>query len=298
MRWQPVKKKDEEFKILKKKEIYEFLEGSGPQLVTYNGTEYGMPYYSANRLEEICTEFGYTSYTPGSRWYYVEGLIDYAIGNGRMDELLKWFFSVERFDQLRSLPTMEKIDEAHQSIFAAGIAYINSCIKLTRKELSYSAEHFYIVDAGKKPIIDSPKLDMLSIPYVRDLRERCKSDFIAGNYDSVVTKSRTTMEEILVRILEDNNCPNIPKGDIKKQFNEVKNLYGMQQSKEYDNRINSLLGALETIVQSIAEMRNANSDAHGVGTRRINIREHEAQLIMNSSIVFCEYMVSIRQLQK
>ena len=52
---------DESFKVLKRKDIYEFLEGSGPSLITYNGTEYGMPYYSANQLEMLCTEFGYNT---------------------------------------------------------------------------------------------------------------------------------------------------------------------------------------------------------------------------------------------
>ena len=54
-----------------------------------------------------------------------------------------------------------------------------------------------------------------------------------------------------------------------------------------------MLSGLEKIVPSIAEMRNANSDAHGVGSRRIIIRECEARLVMNSAITFCEYMISV-----
>ncbi|WP_410075287.1 abortive infection family protein [Anaerostipes sp.] len=54
-----------------------------------------------------------------------------------------------------------------------------------------------------------------------------------------------------------------------------------------------MLSGLEKIVQSIAEMRNANSDAHGVGSRRIIIRGCEARLVMNSAITFCEYMISV-----
>ena len=289
-------KRDDSFKILMKKEIYEFLEGNGPKLVTHNGTEYGMPYYTGNQLEDICINFGYTSFTPGSRWCYVEGLLNFAIENNRCNELFCYFFNEERFDNLRELPTMDEIDSVYQAIVSAAIEYINSCIKLTRQELVYMGGRFYIVAIGKAPVIESPKLDILGLPYVRGLQERCKGDFLAGNYDSVITKSRTMMEEILVKILENNNCPKIPKGDIVKQYNEVKNLYGMQQSKGYDGRVNSLLSGLETIVQSIAEMRNANSDAHGVGKRRINIREHEARLIMNSSIVFCEYMISVSKI--
>ena len=255
-----------------------------------------MPYYTENQLADICINFGYTNFTSGSRWCYVEGLLNFAIENNRCNELFCYFFNEERFENLRDLPTMEEIDSVYQDIVSAAIKYINSCIKLTRQELVYMGGRFYIVATGKAPVIESPKLDILGLPYVRGLQERCKGDFLAGNYDSVITKSRTMMEEILVKILESNSHPEIPKGDIVKQYNEVKKLYGMRQSKGYDGRVNSLLSGLETIVQSIAEMRNANSDAHGVGKRRISIREHEARLIMNSSIVFCEYMISVRKI--
>lgn len=261
-------------------------------LVTYRGVEYRMPYYTASDLASICTRFGCSNFFGGSRWTYVEALLAYAIEKERCDELLNFFFSEERFNNLNGLDTMDEIGTVYRSIFENAIIYINKLIRLSRHELLYSGGHFYIVDAGKSPAIETPKLDILSIPYVTGLRERCNNDFLSGNFDSVITKSRTMIEEILVQILESNNCSNIPRGDIIKQYNEVKNLFGMQQSKEYDARINNLLSGLERIVQSVAEMRNANSDAHGVGSRRINIRECEARLVMNSSITFCEYILS------
>lgn len=69
-------KKDEKFKILLQKDIYELLEGSGSgaSLVKFNGKEYGMPYYSATMLEKLCREFGVTDTLGGSRWNYVETL--------------------------------------------------------------------------------------------------------------------------------------------------------------------------------------------------------------------------------
>ena len=71
--------KDEKFKLLKKKEIYEFLEGSGPVNIEYKGEQLGMPYYSAAQLSDICVNFGITDIPCGSRWTYVEALIEYAI---------------------------------------------------------------------------------------------------------------------------------------------------------------------------------------------------------------------------
>ena len=67
----------------------------------------------------------------------------------------------------------------------------------------------------------------------------------------------------------------------------------MQQSPKYDKRINSMLGGLEKIVSAVCEMRNNDSDAHGAGSRRINIRDYEARLTMNSAITFCEYYLDI-----
>lgn len=129
--------------------------------------------------------------------------------------------------------------------------------------------------------------------YVQGLRERCTEDFICGNYDSVITKSRTVIEEVLIFILENNKVTVESKGDLNKIYNQVKGLYNMRQDKGYDGRVNSLLSGLEKIVQSIAEMRNVNSDSHGVGSSRIAIKESEARLVMNSAVTFCEYILDI-----
>ena len=187
---------------------------------------------------------------------------------------------------------MDEIDEIYKKIVVKAIAFINDSIKMSKHELSFIDGHFYIVETGKVPVIETPKLNANSLPYVQGLRDRCKEDLLSGKYDSVITKSRTMMEEVLVKILEDNNVHEIAKGDLIRQYNQVKNLYGMQRNRGFDGRVNTLLGGLESIVQSVAAMRNANSDAHGVGSRRINIRESEARLVMNSSITFCEYIIS------
>ena len=134
----------------------------------------------------------------------------------------------------------------------------------------------------------------IDIPYIQDLANRCKDDLEQKNYDSVITKSRTIIEEVLVHILESNNEQIPSDGNIGNLYNQVKVLYHMKQGKGYDNRVNSLLCGLERIVEAIGSMRNINSDAHGVGSKRIEIKEREARLVMNSAMVFCEYLLSIR----
>lgn len=283
---------DTSFKVLQQKEVYEFLEGSGDnELVTYNGQSYGLPYLSGTDLDNICRSFGVTDPLGGSRWTYVETLLQFAIDNDRVDEMLSYLFALDKFKNLKEIPDMEVVEDLHDKIIVAAVQKINQLIRLTRKELLLINGHFYIADAGTRPAIQTPKVDALTTAYVRGLRERCEADLTAGNYDSVVTKSRTLMEEVLIQILEQAGETPSTSGKIRDLYNQVKNLRGMQQSSNFDVRVNGLLGGLEKIVQNIGDMRNINSDAHGVGSNRIGIREKEARLIMNSAITFCEYLL-------
>ena len=271
---------DEAFKVLQRKEVYEFLEGSGIQeLVQYKGSWYGLPYHSASELHDICRSFGYTGELGGSRWTYIEALIQYAIEQERCSELLSYLLSVEQFTNLNGLSSMDEIDSVHQKIVIAALEKLNLMIRLTRKEIVCNNSRFYIVEAGKQLPIQTPAVNAITIPYVHSLRERCEADFLSGNYDSVITKSRTLMEETLIYYLEQRKESVTAKGDLIKLYGQVKGLRGMTQSSQYDKRVNDLLSGLEKLVNSIASMRNINSDAHGVGSTRINIRKKRLDLL-------------------
>ncbi len=283
---------DDAFKVLLKKDVYLFLQGDVYQnLVTYKGVEYGLPYRNTKELNDICRSFGITAELKGSRWTYVEALIQYSIENNRCDELLTYFFSLENFTNLEAIQDIEEATKLHNQIVEKAIKTINNIIHLSRKELVFLNGHYTIVEIGSSPVIQSPKINSINVPYIRGLKDRCEIDLKNKNYDSVITKSRTLIEETFLHILEQNDVvPN--HSNIKELYAQVKKLRNMKQSNEFDNRINDLLNGLEKIVDSIATMRNINSDAHGVGKARIGIQEKEARLVMNSAITFCEYMLS------
>ena len=69
----------------------------------------------------------------------------------------------------------------------------------------------------------------------------------------------------------------------------------MHQNKDIDKRINMLLSGLEKIITSISQMRNKESDAHGVGSKRINISEHHARLLLNASILMSDFILAVAQ---
>ena len=284
---------DNQFNVLKRKEIYAILDGDKRDLYTDEDEKgYGLPYMTANNLDTLCTDFGVTG-VAGSRWTYVEAVLDKAIEDNRCNDLLHFFFDRSRFTHLNSFDSMDTIIQVHKAICTAAIDAINHELRLGGKKLLYCEGYFSVVDQGQNTPIETPNLNICTIDYVLGLKSRCEANLSAGNYDSVVTKSRTMLEELLVKILEDNGQPKDTSGDLIKLYNLVKNLYGMRQTGNYDQRVNSLLNGLEKIVQAIAELRNTNSDAHGAGSSRVQIKEREARLIMNSSMVLCEYLLTI-----
>ena len=242
--------------------------------------------------------FGLHQEYGASRWTYLDNLLRYMVDQDRCDELLCYMFDLERFNQLEELGDSEEIIKKHQEICRAALNKINTKLILGRHEIQCVGGHFYITEIGKQVQVESPKIQTVDVPYIQGLSERCKADFAEGNYDSVITKSRTIIEEVLIYILENHNQHISAKGDIGKLYTQVKSLFNMKQDNSYDGRVNSLLYGLERIVESIAAMRNSNSDAHGAGSNRIQVKEGEARLAMNSSITFCEYLLSIESMHK
>lgn len=280
------------FELLIRKDIIQILDGD-EKLGDETDETFRMPYLKGTDLCQLSEIFGLHQEYGASRWTYLDNLLRYLVDRERCDELLCYMFDLERFYQLEGLGNSEEVIKKHQEICRAAINKINAKLILGRHELQYVGGHFYITETGKQVQVESPKIQVINVPYIQGLSERCKDDFAAGNYDSVITKSRTIIEEVLIYILENHNQPISTKGDIGKLYSQVKKLFHMQQDSSYDGRVNSLLYGLERIVESIAAMRNSNSDAHGAGSNRIQVKEREARLAMNSAITFCEYLLSI-----
>ena len=78
-----------------------------------------------------------------------------------------------------------------------------------------------------------------------------------------------------------------------KIYQEATDLLNMRKKKEWYKRVNELLGGLHKMVGAISSMRNINSDAHGAGSARIEIKEREAILVAHSSMIMAEYWLSV-----
>lgn len=283
-----------DFSLLINRNVIDILIGDTIVLGSYK-----LPYMSGPDLCQVCTHFGLNkTYTWGgmnsSRWTYMQSLMVFMNRQGRISELLCYLFDHVRFTYLNSLGDLDRINETHRQIVNAAINSINAQLLAARKELRVVNNSFVLLDIGTKTVIDTPKIKVVTYQYIRELPERIKDDLQNKDYDSVITKSRTLLEEVLIYIIEQLTKERYKSnGDLIKIYQEATGLLNMRQKREWDKRVNELLGGLHKIVSAISSMRNMNSDAHGAGAGRFNINEREALLAANSAGMLAEYWLSI-----
>lgn len=264
-----------------------------------------MPYYRENAFTPIMYEFGFSSESFGSdSWFCIDALLRHANQTNTTSDLLVHLFKFENFKELLAgLTTRKKKEDAHREIIKAVILGINKNLTFAKKELLQHANSFHIVQVNAPKIMESEAVKIIDSSYIHELSSRIQTDFNNSNFDSVLGKSRTLVEEVLIYILEQKQEPCDHKGNLGKLFNQVKISLNIHQSKEsdkekFDQEKNSMLSGLEKIIQAVIKIRNTQSDSHGAGTKRITIHRHEAQLVVNSAITFADYVFSEYTFQK
>lgn len=294
------------YSLLRNREIIEVLDGD-TKLGEENGIQIAMPYLSGPSLCELSQKFGcYQEYYWGnnskpnlSRLQYMDKILEYVIKENKVSQLLSYMMHKERFsDSLRKLNNVNDIDKMYKCIVQKVLDKVNSILYFGGHELVIIGNQYIIKKIDEKININVPNLNVIDRDYIRNLSERAMKDIDDGNLDSAITKARTILEEIFFYAIELKGDIPSDSGDIGKLYKQVKDLYNMHTDKNMDKRINKLLSGLEIIVQSIAEMRNNGSDSHGLGSKRVNISDYHARLVVNSSTTMAKFILSVSQNSK
>lgn len=263
-----------------------------------------MPYLRGWEISEIGRRLGYnssgTSKITPSRWQIMKSLMEKMSQDNRLQDLLKYLFQKNQFSEISNvIKIAEEFNKVYEERVRMALNAINKQLILSDKVLSYTNSNFYIINKNSNYNISTPSISKtIDIAYVNDLNQRITTDLECGNYDSVITKCRTLLEEVLIFIIEQHNEIPDKSGKISKLSGQCKVLLNMKQLREFDIRVNEVLGGLEKIINGIASLRNLNSDSHGVGSKRISIKRREAILIANSTKTYCEYLLSVFEEQR
>lgn len=283
-----------DFSLLRTKPIINILIGD---VELFDG--YKMPYMSGPNLCNLSTQFGLQrSYAMGgqtlSRWMYMDELLDFLNKQDRVHELLTYLFTLGRFTDLNALGDLDKVNETHKGIVQSALNAINAQLLTSKTELRIVSGNFVLANIGEKVLIKTPKVNIVTQQYIRELPNRIKEDLANKDFDNVITKSRTLLEEVLIYIIEKLTKERYKSnGDLVKIYQDATELLNMRQNREWDKRVNELLGGLHKMVSAISSMRNMNSDAHGAGSGRIDIKEREALLAAQSAMMLAEYWLSV-----
>lgn len=283
-----------DFSLLIDKDIINILIGD----VNVYGS-YTLPHMKGPALCNLCTQFGLKrTYewggTYSSRWVYMYDLLEYLNKQGRVGDLLSYLMDMSRFTDLNGLGDLEKVKETYKAIVESAIRMINSHLLIARKEVRIVRNKFVMATIGEEISFETPKVKVINSQYIKELPERIKDDLANKDYDSVITKSRTLLEEVLIYIIERMTLERYKSnGKLIKIYQDATELLNMRQKSEWDKRVNELLGGLHKLVSAISSMRDMNSDAHGAGSGRLNINKREALLVANSSMMLAEYWLSV-----
>lgn len=150
--------------------------------------------------------------------------------------------------------------------------------------------------------LSRPQKTKDSLEYVSDISfvnehiERIKECLAKGDFDSVVTKCRCIVEETLIYAIEKKGEKAPDTGSLSDLCRDFKNLYNTAQipnPNEVEKNINGIFGGINKIIDALGNMRNKNSDAHGVGSLRVQINKPYAVLMADVAIALCRYIESL-----
>lgn len=296
------------YKLLKNKNIAEILDGDetfgdfkSPNIQSNFGLsnlQIGLPRLSGPDICNIAKIFGSTVEYEGSysRWQYMFGLIDYGIQSGKIANILAYLFDKSNF--IRNVTELDKdeFERYHNKSVESAVSRINAILHFGGNKMIIDGKRVLIVPINATtPNISIKNLKTIDRDYIKSLSDRAIDNVDSEHYDSALTQARTILEETFDYVLEKRNVKPSSKGDINKLYKQVKDEYKMHENKNADKRINRLLSGLENIVSAVSEMRNKNSDSHGVGERRLTIDKHHARLAVNSATTMADFILSVEK---
>lgn len=267
----------------------------------FESNGYTMPYMTHSDINALAPIFGITNIENVSdynRLNKMAWLIEQCYKLNKENKLLKYFLDVTRYipnkREETSIYTNEELKKETLKEVEAYFNHINNILNFSDKKLIYLNKKYKIIDLIEDSQVTHDIDKHINFDYVRNFPFRLKDNLEDENYDTVITQSRTLLEEVYIHILEYSNKDyNSAKGNLQKLNSMVKTELKMKNNRDYDKRINELLSGLNKINDAIGKMRNENSDRHGVGSKRININRREAKLVMNSAITICDYILEI-----
>lgn len=275
-----------------------------------DGDTKDMPYLSGQDLCDISTMFGaQITYNPSnawSRWDYLR----YAIENCSQDkksQLLNFLFSKDQFSNFVKQKYFSEllnyemdIDEAYKAAVSNAIEKINHILYFNDLKIEYTTNNnINFTDLKDNHlIVPATEIKKITPEYIQTIYNRAQQDINNNHLESAITKARTLLEEVFCFLIEEKNDPIPKRGKIKELYRKIETLYSLHPDQTADKSIKKLLSGFSSIIDGIIEIRNMSGDAHGYGKDRINMNKDITELLINSAVLLCNFLLSVYQNEK
>lgn len=144
--------------------------------------------------------------------------------------------------------------------------------------------------------IITPRI-VLSNNYILDLIKKAHNRISQGDNEGAITVARTLVENIQVEIYKNLHGGEFPdyKGDLITLYGMIKKDLNLSIDKKMDERFKLILSGLNSILNGIANLRNAMGDSHA---RKIIPSAHHARLAVNCAFTFSQFLCDTFEYQK
>lgn len=261
--------------------------------------ELKMPYMTKKDILEFSQDLGFEqndfSDKNKTRKEYIKDLLNYIIENGKINNFFDKLIQIKRFRNVEMPYGYDDVQILYWDIIHAFFYSINKILFFDNCHIEYDIDkkQYLLIDDNEEVEINIEKVKNVDRQYIKKIGEQIDIAVKSNDYESAITKSRTLIEEVLVLGIENKKEEATEKGNINTLFNQFKTLYNMHQDSNADKRINGLLSGIEKIITAISQMRDKNSDSHGVGKRRINLEEHHVILFTNSAKTIANFLLAV-----
>lgn len=248
-----------------------------------------LPYLSGSAICKLIEDHGISlSYMDhqNSRWAIMEKVLQEASNHEILDDVLTSIIVKATLVNDNCAQTKQSKIDAINLI----VEYINTILMFSDVELIFNRNKIHI--RSKSTIPDIDRIEEIDTIAINRMIENARTDLDDGNYDSVITKSRTVLEEVLLYVLNASSNPKQYDGNIGKMVEDLKKkLDASDAPKPIQEVITHIVG----LVNNIAHIRNNYSDSHARGYVRTTLSISESRLVLNCSIMLSEYLLSIME---
>ncbi|WP_056967296.1 abortive infection family protein [Liquorilactobacillus sucicola] len=273
-------------------------------------------YLSGSDIQSLGKKFGVTD-VGGSRWCMLETIFSQLHVKGMTEKFLKYFFfdmningvakevirdntfNHPKYDEIAEITEESQENNRAVAKFLRQklLEKVNLELSISDKKLIAVNNEIKIVDYDSEPEIIASTTEIINNEYINDLLEKSMKSLIEEDFDSVVTKSRTLMESVFIQILHENNVPFKENGNIGQYRTSVNKTLNIKPDSNWNKDVLNMITGLNKIIDSISNMRNNNSDAHG-SSNRVRINSSEAELILNTAVNVSKYYLEVNARKK